>query len=103
MAHKFEQEYKMVGLKIAYFRKLCGSTQEQLAEKFGVATAYIGQIEAASMYCLKSQPSTLPRSPSAIFHIAECNAVLCCSFNVSAMSKSPLHNIFIRLYYTRFC
>ena len=50
MAHKFELEYKMLGLKIAYFRKLRGFTQEQLAEKLGVATAYIDQIEAAGMY-----------------------------------------------------
>ena len=50
MEHRFEQEYKMIGLKIAYFRKLRGMTQETLAEKLGVATSYIGQIEAAGMY-----------------------------------------------------
>jgi len=40
----------MIGLKIAYFRKLRGLTQEMLAEKLGVSTPYIGQIEAANMY-----------------------------------------------------
>jgi len=49
-SYEFEQEYKKIGLKIAYYRKLQGLTQEQLAEKLGVATSYIGQIEAAGMY-----------------------------------------------------
>ena len=39
-----------IGLKIAYYRKLQGYTQEKLADKLGVATPYIGQIEAAGMY-----------------------------------------------------
>ena len=50
MEHEFEQEYKQIGLKIAYYRKLRGLTQEGLAERMGVATSYIGQIEAAGMY-----------------------------------------------------
>lgn len=50
MKREFEQEYKKIGLKIAYYRKLQGYTQERLAEKLGVATSYIGQIEAAGMY-----------------------------------------------------
>lgn len=50
MKYKFEQEYKQIGLKIAYYRKLNGLTQEKLADKLGVATSYIGQIEAAGMY-----------------------------------------------------
>ena len=50
MKYEFEQEYKKIGLKIAYYRKLEGLTQEMLAERLGVATSYIGQIEAAGMY-----------------------------------------------------
>lgn len=50
MKHEFELKYKKIGLKIAYYRKLAGLTQEGLAEKLGVATSYIGQIEAAGMY-----------------------------------------------------
>ena len=50
MKYEFEQEYRQIGLKIAYYRKLQGYTQESLAEKLGVATYYIGQIEAAGMY-----------------------------------------------------
>lgn len=50
MKYEFEQEYKKIGLKIAYYRKLAGLTQEMLAERLDVATSYIGQIEAAGMY-----------------------------------------------------
>lgn len=50
MKYEFEQEYKKIGLKIAYYRKLAGLTQEMLAEKLDVATSYIGQIEAVRMY-----------------------------------------------------
>ena len=46
----YESEYRQLGLKIAYYRKLEGLTQEMLAERLGVATSYIGQIEAAGMY-----------------------------------------------------
>lgn len=49
MKYEFEQEYKNRS-KIAYYRKLEGLTQEQLAKRLGVATSYIGQIEAAGMY-----------------------------------------------------
>ena len=50
MKYEFEQEYMNICLKIAYYRKLEGLTQEMLAERLGVATSYIGQIEAAGMY-----------------------------------------------------
>ena len=35
MNSKFEMEYLQVGLKIAYYRKLRGLTQEELAERIG--------------------------------------------------------------------
>ena len=50
MNYEFELDYKQIVLKVAYYRKLQGFTQEKLAEKLGVATSYIGQIEAAGMY-----------------------------------------------------
>ena len=50
MKYEFEEEYKKIGLKVAYYRKLQGLTQEKLANKLGVATSYVGQIEAAGMY-----------------------------------------------------
>lgn len=41
----FAMRYKMIGLKIAYYRKLRGYTQNQLAGKIGISTTYLGQIE----------------------------------------------------------
>ena len=41
----FAMRYKMIGLKIAYYRKMRGYTQGQLAGKLGISTTYLGQIE----------------------------------------------------------
>ncbi len=41
----FAMRYKMIGLKIAYYRKMRGYTQGQLAGKVGISTTYLGQIE----------------------------------------------------------
>lgn len=35
-----------LGLKVSYYRKRAGLTQEDLAERAGVSTSYIGMIEA---------------------------------------------------------
>lgn len=45
----FSNEFKQLGLKIAYYRKLKGLTQEQLAECMETSTSYIGAIEAPNM------------------------------------------------------
>ncbi len=50
MQDEFTAEYKKVGLKIAYYRKIKGLSQAQLAEKMHVATSFIGQIEAPNMH-----------------------------------------------------
>ena len=49
MKNVYEEEYMQIGLKIAYYRKLRGLTQEQLAEKVGKTTAFIGHIEAPNV------------------------------------------------------
>ncbi len=41
----FAMRYKMIGLKIAYYRKMRGYTQGQLASKIGISATYLGQIE----------------------------------------------------------
>ena len=41
----YESEYLQLGLKIAYYRKLRGLTQEQLAEKIGTKKTYISRLE----------------------------------------------------------
>jgi transcriptional regulator with XRE-family HTH domain len=45
----FTAEFKKLGLKVAYYRKVKGYTQEELAERMGVATSYVGAIEAPNM------------------------------------------------------
>jgi transcriptional regulator with XRE-family HTH domain len=43
-------KYKQLGLKISYFRKLKGFTQETLAEKIGKDTAFLGAVEAPNVH-----------------------------------------------------
>lgn len=49
MRQEFEQEYLQLGLKIAYYRKLRGLTQEELAERIDRSPAYIGHVEAPNI------------------------------------------------------
>ena len=49
MKPEYEPEYRQIGLKIAYYRKLRGLTQEQLAEKVERTPAFIGHIEAPNI------------------------------------------------------
>ena len=52
MRQEFEQEYLQLGLKIAYYRKLRGLTQEELAERCGLSAGYISQLEGPnSFFC----------------------------------------------------
>ena len=46
---KYDVEYRQLGLKIAYYRKLRGLTQEQLAEKIEKSAAFIGHVEAPNV------------------------------------------------------
>ncbi|MCC8074337.1 MAG: helix-turn-helix domain-containing protein [Clostridiales bacterium] len=45
----YASEYLQLGLKIAYYRKLRGLTQEQLAEKIDRTPAFIGHVEAPNI------------------------------------------------------
>lgn len=49
MSEKRRQEYKMIGLNIAYYRKLKGLTQLQLAEKINISRTHMSNIEAPNM------------------------------------------------------
>lgn len=42
-------KYRQLGLKIAYYRKLRGLTQEQLAEQISLSPAFLGHIEAPNI------------------------------------------------------
>lgn len=49
MKTEYEAEYLQLGLKIAYYRKLRGLTQEQLAEQINRTPAFIGHVEAPNI------------------------------------------------------
>ncbi len=44
-----DQQYKMIGLNIAYYRKLAGLSQLQLAEMVGISRTHMSNIEAPNM------------------------------------------------------
>ena len=49
MKEIYERSYLQIGLKIAYYRKLRGLTQEQLAERIDRTPAFIGHVEAPNI------------------------------------------------------
>lgn len=49
MEKEFELKYIQIGLKIAYYRKLRGLTQDELAERIGLTQKFVGHIEAPNM------------------------------------------------------
>ena len=49
MKQAYVERYRQIGLKIAYYRKLRGLTQEALAEQVGRTAAFIGHVEAPNV------------------------------------------------------
>ena len=49
MKERYAQQYKEIGLKIAYYRKLAGLSQMELAEKIDVSRTHLSNIEAPNM------------------------------------------------------
>ena len=49
MNSAYESEYRQLGLRIAYYRKLRGLTHAQLAEKMDRTPAFIGHVEAPNI------------------------------------------------------
>ena len=43
------ERYRQIGLKVSYYRKLRGLTQEELAEKIDRTPAFIGHVEAPNI------------------------------------------------------
>ena len=41
MREEFREKFRVLGLKIAYYRKLRGMTQEQLAEAIGRSVSFV--------------------------------------------------------------
>ncbi len=46
MQTKYPQKYIKFGLKVQYFRKLKGMTQEAFADKVGISWSYLAKIES---------------------------------------------------------
>ena len=46
MQTKYEQEFIRFGLKVQYYRKLRGMTQEAFADKVGISWSYLAKIES---------------------------------------------------------
>ena len=49
MKQEYLERYRRLGLKISYYRKLKGLTQEQLAEAVDKNLAFIGAVEAPNV------------------------------------------------------
>lgn len=49
MQEKYAQQYKEIGLKIAYYRKLRGYSQMEFAEMIDVSRTHLSNIEAPKM------------------------------------------------------
>ena len=45
MQTEYPERYKIMGLKIAYYRKKTGYTQEVFAEKIGKSVNFLAQVE----------------------------------------------------------
>lgn len=65
MREKYRENYRLLGLRIAYYRKVRGYTQEQLAEMIGKSWSFLSQIEANNDTRLKGL------SLETLFSIAE--------------------------------
>lgn len=48
MTTRFEQEYIRFGLKVQYYRKLKGLTQESFADLLGLSWSYVAKVESPS-------------------------------------------------------
>ena len=46
MRDDYREEFRILGLRIAYYRKMRGLTQEQFAELIGRSVSFVSQVEA---------------------------------------------------------
>ena len=53
MRENYRERFRILGLKIAYYRKLRGMTQEQFAEAIGRSVSFVSQIEANNSSVVK--------------------------------------------------
>ena len=50
MKPSYEKDYQLLGLNIAYYRRLRGLTQTQLAEKISMSPSYLSKIECGNYH-----------------------------------------------------
>lgn len=50
MDFEYEERFRRLGLKVAFYRKLKGMTQAELAEAMQTNVSFIGAIEATNMH-----------------------------------------------------
>lgn len=50
MNERYANQYKEIGLKVAYYRKLAGLSQLQLAEMIDVSRTHLSNIEAPNVH-----------------------------------------------------
>ena len=62
MQTEFPERYITLGLKIAYYRKKAGLTQEVLAKRIGKSVNFVGQVEGTGMAAEK-EPSAASIQP----------------------------------------
>lgn len=53
MKENYRENFRVLGLKIAYYRRLRGLTQEQFAEQIGRSLSFVSQIEANNSTVVK--------------------------------------------------
>ena len=53
MKENYRERFRILGLRIAYYRKLRGLTQEQFAESIGRSVSFVSQIEANNSAVVK--------------------------------------------------
>lgn len=46
---RYKDNYIAIGIRISYYRKLRGLSQEQLAERAGMSVGFLSQVEAPGM------------------------------------------------------
>ena len=49
-SYEYKNLFLTIGLKVSYYRKLKGLSQEELAEKINMSTTFVGMIEAPNLY-----------------------------------------------------
>lgn len=70
MKTEYPEKYRLMGLKIAYYRKKLGYTQETFAEQIGKSLNFVAQVEGTgtikgvSLETLFKMAETLEISPS---------------------------------------